>query len=56
MTLQVINNLGQVVHQENIKNLLPAADYKLNLNLPAGIYVIKMNVDDEVFVNKITIE
>ncbi len=56
MVLQVINPLGQIVHEENIKNLIPAADYQLNLNVPAGIYVIKMNVDNEIFVSKITIE
>jgi photosystem II stability/assembly factor-like uncharacterized protein len=56
MNLQIINQLGQVVYQENITNNIPAKDYKLNLNLPAGLYVLKMNVDNEIFINKITIE
>lgn len=56
MNLQIINAVGEVVHQENIVNVYPAADYKINLNIPAGIYVIKMNADNEVFISKVSIE
>ena len=56
MLLQVINPLGQVVYEENILNMYPAADYKLHLNVPAGIYVIKMNTENELYIHKITIE
>lgn len=57
MNLQVINTLGQVVYSENITNVYPAANYKLNLgNVDSGIYVIKMNVDGEVFISKVTKE
>lgn len=56
MTLTVINTLGQIVHQENITNVYPAADYKLHLNVPSGIYLIKMLVDNEIFTSKINIE
>ncbi len=56
MTLSIINTLGQIVHQENIINVYPAKDHKIQLNVPAGIYVIKMNTESEVFTSKITIE
>ncbi|MCX7729091.1 MAG: T9SS type A sorting domain-containing protein [Bacteroidia bacterium] len=56
MTLQIINTIGQIVYEENITNLYPAANHQLHLNVPAGIYVIKMNVDNEVFISKINIQ
>ncbi len=57
MTLTVMNTMGQIIFQENIKNIYPSADFNLNLqDLPTGVYVIKMNVGEEVYVSKIDIQ